>query len=101
MNKKKFNNLYLPKWHNALCKDRKKSDVLGVAAYDGEKQIALAGASADCEKMRQIGVDVLPEYRKRELRLKSLQNLHLKFLNVVKFRFIVQHSQTFVRQEQQ
>lgn len=65
LEQKDFKNLYLPEWHNALCKNRKKLDVLGVAAYDGEKQIALAGASADCKKMWQIGVDVLPEYRKK------------------------------------
>lgn len=57
-------NLYLPEWSNALCKDRKHLDVLGVGAYEDEKLIGLAGCSADCEKMWQIGVDVLPEYRK-------------------------------------
>ena len=59
-----FSSLYLPKWSNALCEKRKELDVLGVGAFDGEKLIGLAGCSADCEKMRQIGVDVLQEYRK-------------------------------------
>ena len=45
--------------------DRKELDVLGVGAYDGAKLIGLAGCSADAEEMRQIGVDVLPEYRKQ------------------------------------
>ena len=40
-------------------------DVLGVGAYDGDKLVGLAGCSADCEDMWQIGVDVLPEYRKK------------------------------------
>ncbi len=57
--------LYLPEWSNALCSDRKQLDVLGVGAYDGQKLIGLAGCSADCETMWQIGVDVLPEYRKQ------------------------------------
>ncbi len=60
-----FQNLYTKEWNNALCKDRKQLDVLGCGAYDGEKLIGLAGCSADCEKMWQIGVDVLPEYRKQ------------------------------------
>jgi GNAT superfamily N-acetyltransferase len=60
-----FQELYKPEWSNALCKDRRELDVLGVGAYDGEKLIGLAGCSADCEQMWQIGVDVLPAYRRR------------------------------------
>ena len=60
-----FAGLYLPQWSNALCEDRKQLDVLGVGAYDREKLVGLAGCSADCETMWQIGVDVLPEYRRR------------------------------------
>lgn len=60
-----FKDLYLPEWGNALCEDRKQLDILGVGAYEGWKLIGLAGCSADCERMWQIGVDVLPEYRKK------------------------------------
>ena len=60
-----FTDLYLPEWSNALCEKRKHLDVLGVGAYDGNKLIGLAGCSADCETMWQIGVDVLPTYRKK------------------------------------
>ncbi len=60
-----FAELYLPEWSNALCKDRKHLDVLGVGAYDGERLIGLAGCSADCDSMWQIGIDVLPAYRRR------------------------------------
>lgn len=60
-----FENLYLPEWGNALCRDRKQLDILGVGAYEGGKLVGLAGCSADCEGMWQIGVDVLPEYRKK------------------------------------
>ena len=35
-------------------------DVLAVGAYDGARLVGLAGCSADCESMWQIGVDVLP-----------------------------------------
>ena len=59
-----FQDLYLPEWSNALCEKRKHLDVLGIGAYDGERLVGLAGASADCDTMWQIGVDVLPEYRR-------------------------------------
>lgn len=59
-----FGQLYKPEWGNALYEDRKDLDVLGVGAYDSGKLIGLAGCSADCDTMWQIGVDVLPEYRR-------------------------------------
>ncbi len=60
-----FSNLYQPEWSNALCEDRKNLDILGVGAYLQGKLIGLAGCSADCDTMWQIGVDVLPEYRRK------------------------------------
>ena len=60
-----FASLYTGEWSNALCEKRKELDVLGVGAYDGNELIGLAGCSADCETMWQIGVDVLPEYRRQ------------------------------------
>ncbi len=60
-----FEALYLPKWSNAICKERKELDRIGIGAYDGDMLIGFAGASADCENMWQIGIDVLPEYRKQ------------------------------------
>lgn len=60
-----FADLYLPEWSNALCEKRKHLDVLAVGAYDGEKLVGLAGCSADSDTMWQIGIDVLPEYRRQ------------------------------------
>ena len=60
-----FAELYRPEWSNALCEKRRELDVLGVGAYDGGRLIGLAGCSADCDEMWQIGVDVLPEYRRK------------------------------------
>lgn len=60
-----FGGLYLPEWSNALCAKRPQLDMLGVGAYDGERLIGFAAASADCDTMWQIGIDVLPEYRRR------------------------------------
>lgn len=59
-----FAPLYTANWSNALCENRKHLDVLAVGAYDGNCLIGLAGCSADCETMWQIGVDVLPAYRR-------------------------------------
>lgn len=60
-----FKNLYKPEWGNALCEDRKELDVLGIGAYDSGRLIGFAACSADCDTMWQIGVDVLPEYRRQ------------------------------------
>ena len=60
-----FGPLYLPQWSNALCSERAHLDRIGVGAFDNGRLVALAGASCDCEDMWQIGIDVLPEYRRR------------------------------------
>ncbi len=60
-----FYNLYTPEWENALSEKRKNLDMLAVGAYDNGVLVGLAGCSADCDSMWQIGVDVLPEYRKK------------------------------------
>ena len=60
-----FDGLYVEQWGNALCEKRRELDVLGVGAYDGGRLVALAGSSADAEDFWQIGVDVLPEYRRK------------------------------------
>lgn len=54
-----------PEWNNALSRDGRRPDVLGVGAYDKGRLIGLAACSADCDTMWQIGVDVLPGYRRR------------------------------------
>ena len=82
-----FGELYLPQWSNALCQQRKHLDVLGVGAYDGEKLIGLAGCSADCETMYQIGVDVLPEYRRRGVASAITSRLALEVLAMGKVPF--------------
>lgn len=75
-----FEGLYLPEWSNALCADRKHLDVLGVGAYDGENLIGLAACSADCDTMWQIGIDVLPEYRRQGLASALTSRLALEIL---------------------
>ena len=76
-----FADLYLPEWSNALCEKRKHLDVLCVGAYDGDKLVGLAGCSADCEQMWQIGIDVLHEYRKQGIASALTSRLAIDILN--------------------
>lgn len=75
-----FVNLYVSEWSNALCETRKELDVLGVGAYDNGRLIGLAGCSADCEDMWQIGVDVLPAYRRRGIAASLTSHLAMEVL---------------------
>ena len=81
LTQKDFSDLYLPEWSNALCKDRKQLDVLGVGAYDGDKLIGFAGCSADCYTMWQIGIDMLPEYRRHGIASALTSRLAIEILN--------------------
>ncbi len=80
MGPEEFVGLYTEQWSNALCEARKELDVLGVGAYDNGKLVGLAGCSADCDKMWQIGVDVLPEYRRRGIASALTSNLACEIL---------------------
>ena len=82
-----FADLYKREWSDALCEKRKQLDVLGVGAYDGDKLIGLAGCSADCEDMYQIGVNVLPEYRRQGVASAVTSRLALEVLALGKVPF--------------
>jgi len=81
LEQKDFADLYIPEWSNALCKERKQLDVLGVGAYDNGKLIGLAACSEDCENMWQIGVDVLPYYRRQGIASSLTSNLAMEILD--------------------
>ncbi len=81
LNKYDFEDLYLPQWSNALCEKRKNLDVLGVGAYHNNRLIGLAGCSADCETMWQIGVDVLPEMRRQGIASALTSRLAVEIMN--------------------
>lgn len=76
-----FKELYVSQWSNALCKERKELDVLVVGAYDNGRLIGLATCSADCEDMWQIGIDVLPEYRRKNIAAALTSRLAIQILN--------------------
>ena len=75
-----FGPLYTDLWSNALCEKRKELDVLGVGAYDGEVLVGFAACSADCEEMWQIGIDVLPDYRRQAIASALTSRLALEIL---------------------
>ncbi len=66
LNPPDFAHLYTTPWsNNALSKKFCHLDILAVGAYDGDRLIGLAGCSADCDTMWQIGIDVLPDYQRQ------------------------------------
>lgn len=80
LEQKDFSGLYQKEWSNALCKERKELDVLGASAYDSGKLIGLAACSADCDSMWQIGVDVLPDYRRKGIASALTSRLAIEIL---------------------
>lgn len=76
-----FDQLYTPQWSNALCQERRHLDVLGAAAYDNGQLVGLAGCSADCDTMWQIGVDVLTEYQRQGIASALTSRLALEILD--------------------
>ena len=77
---KDFHDLYTAEWSNALSPKRKELDVLGIGAYDAGRLIGLAACSADCKTMWQIGVDVLPEYRRQGIASALTSRLAMEIL---------------------
>lgn len=87
LRKQDFADLYLEQWSNCLTFDDRERDVLAVGAYDNDKLIGLAGCSADCETMYQIGVDVLPKYRRKGIASAVTSKLALEILKLGKVPF--------------
>lgn len=82
-----FKDCYLPAWSNALCEKRKQLDILAVGAFDKTKMIGLAGCSADCDEMWQIGIDVIPEYRRKGIAAALTSTLAVETINRKKVPF--------------
>jgi len=80
MQSEDFKDLYIDKWSNALCEKRKELDVLGVGAYHEGTLIGLAACSADCDTMWQIGIDVLPGYRRKGIASALTSRLAIEIL---------------------
>ena len=82
-----FIGIYSPSWSNALTSENSKDDIIGIGAYDNGKLVGLAACSDDCESMYQIGVDVLPEYRRKGIASALTSQLALEILKVGKVPF--------------
>lgn len=82
-----FTELYTKEWMNALSAARKELDVLGVGAYNGDTLIGLAACSADCDRMWQIGVDVLSDYRRKGIASAITSKLAIEILKRNKIPF--------------
>lgn len=82
-----FAPLYTKEWSNALCEKRRELDVLGIGAYDNGVLVGFAACSADCDTMWQIGIDVLPKYRRRGIASALTSRLALEILKEGKIPF--------------
>ncbi len=82
-----FEQYYTAEWGNALCEKRKHLDKLVVGAFHSGKLIGLAGCSADCETMYQIGVDVLPAYRRKGVASAVTSKIAVEILKMGKVPF--------------
>lgn len=80
-------NLYSEQWEHCLTFDDRERDALAVGAYDDGELIGLAGCSADCETMYQIGVDELPAYRRKGVATAVTSKLALEILKLGKVPF--------------
>ena len=58
---------YDGRFPNALCSRfyEERPDTIAVCAYDGENIMGMAGCSDDAQGIRQIGIDVFPQYRSK------------------------------------
>ena len=72
-----------PEWINAVGNGRHRDlDKRAVGAFDGQKLIGLAGSGASCERMWQIGVDILPDYRRKGVASALINRLALEILDM-------------------
>lgn len=82
-----LSDLYTEQWEHCLTFDDRKRDVLAVGAYDNGELVGLAACSADCEMMYQIGVDVLPEYRRQGIASAVTSRLAVEIIKLGKVPF--------------
>lgn len=82
LQKSELEDLYIEQWSNCLTFHDRERDVMAVGAYDSGRLIGLAGCSADCECMYQIGVDVLPEYRRKGIASSVTSRLAVEILEL-------------------
>ena len=78
----------VPEWSYVMGSGKRKHlDRLGAGAYDGQTLIGFAGSDACCDSMWQIGIEVLPDYRKKGVATALTSRLALEILNIGKVPF--------------
>lgn len=75
------------RWGNALCETRRQMDMLAVGAYREDVLVGLAGVSADGATLWQIGVDVLPAFRRQGIAAALTARLAREILSLGKLPF--------------
>lgn len=75
------------RFDEAFAFDENHQDILAVAAFEGDKMMGMAGASADGKDMWQIGIDVFHEYRGRGIGTKLVTLLKNEILRRGKIPF--------------
>lgn len=60
-----------------------RPDVIVIYAMYNNKIVAIAGASADSNLMWQIGIDVLPQFRNKELVTSLVSNLAIMIMELL------------------
>ena len=71
-----------PEWSTVTGSGKRKHlDRIAVGAYDGDKLIGLVGSEASCESMWQIGIEVLPDYRRKGVAKALTAKLVLEILS--------------------
>ena len=72
-----------PEWRAVTGSGKRKHlDRMAVGAYDGGKLIGLVGSEASCESMWQIGIEVLPDYRRKGVAKALASKLALEILSI-------------------
>jgi len=72
-----------PEWSNAVGNGKHRHlDKIAIGAFDRQNLIGLAGSGASCESMWQIGVDVLPDYRRKGVASALTGRLALEILHI-------------------
>jgi len=79
-----YSDLYgRPEWSTVTGSGKRKHlDRTSVGAYDGDKLIGLVGSEASCESMWQIGIEVLPDYRRKGVAKALTSRLALEILSI-------------------
>ena len=71
-----------PEWSTVTGSGaRKHLDRTAIGAYDGNKLIGLVGSEVSCESMWQIGIEVLPDYRRKGVAKALTVKLALEILS--------------------